>query len=164
MPRDRLCPLYSPGCGSQSHGDAPGTLFPRAVSPGCACSSAPAPSSPPGLCLGLSLPGTPSEAAVQGAGSSGDGGGAEEHRKEGKVLCEAVPGFVVDTAPQPLRDRAGRSPFPQHTRGWPDASVPKAGAAETPAPPAACPKAAHLTERENSPGVLSLSRTRKAPR
>lgn len=140
-------------------GDAPGFVpgdAPGFVPSGCACSSAPAPSSPTGcLCLGVSLRGTPGETAVQGAGRAGDGGGAAEERKEGKVLCEAVldvlglrsPSEVSGTG-QGAHTRVAQSLCPQGCRD----------------PFPSCPKGSYLTERENSPGALSLSRIRKAPR
>lgn len=117
-------------------GDAPGFVpgdAPGFVPSGCACSSAPAPSSPTGwLCLGVSLRGTPGETAVQGAGRAGDGGGAAEERRRGRS-CARLCWMCWGSAAPPRCPGQGR----EHTRGWPKSSVPKA--AGTPSPPA--PKA-----------------------
>lgn len=74
---------------------------------------------------------------------------------------------------KPLRgdqDRAGCSPYPHsgdHAQGWPDAFGPKSRRCGGSLPIPLCvhphPMATHLTEMENSPGALSLSRIRKAP-
>lgn len=75
--------------------------------------------------------------------------------KEGKILCEAVldvlglrsPSEVSGTG-QGAHTRVAQILCPQGCRD----------------PFPSCPKGSYLTERENSPGALSLSRIRKAPR
>lgn len=82
-------------------------------------------------------------------------------------------GGVHLRSPQPLRGvlgRAGCSPLRQHRgrEGGLVPSVPKAGGCGGPLSIPLCvplrPTATYLTEMENSPGELSLSRIRKAPR
>lgn len=166
-------------------GDALGNLFLQATSSGLRLQLGPSP-----VVIHMAVfrgtpardPGRGSDAAQrcrQGAGRRQEAAGttadqeAAEGRKERKALCEAAPGCCGDTAPQPLRGvlgRAGCSPLPQHCgrEGGLVPSVPKAGGCEgpLPIPPHVHlhPTATYLTETENSPGELSLSRIRKAPR